>query len=167
MYTAAHTAALLINGKEVGRKKVGKDAVAEFKVVYEPGEIVAVGYDEAGKEIGRASLRSGGKETILRALPEQERIGKEDLAYVRLQYTDNAGEVKMLARGEIGVQVEGGELLALGSACPYNERGYLTDKTDTYFGEALAIVRPAADASEVIVRASSPYGNAEARVRCK
>ena len=84
-----------------------------------------------------------------------------------LQYTDNAGEVKMLARGEIGVQVEGGELLALGSACPYNERGYLTDKTDTYFGEALAIVRPAADATEVIVRASSPYGNAEARVRCK
>ncbi len=167
VYTAAHTAALFINGKEVGRKKVGKDAVAEFKAVYEPGEIVAVAYDEAGKEVGRASLRSGGKETVLRALPEQESIGKEDLAYVRLQYTDNAGEVKMLARGEIGVQVEGGELLALGSACPYNERGYLTDKTDTYFGEALAIVRPAADASEVIVRASSPYGNAEARVRCK
>ena len=47
-----------------------------------------------------------------------------------------------LARGDIRVAVEGGTLLALGSACPYNERGYLTDTTDTYYGQALAIVKP-------------------------
>ena len=39
------------------------------------------------------------------------------------------------------VTVNGGELLGLGNACPYNEIGYVTNRTDTYYGEALAAVR--------------------------
>ena len=44
------------------------------------------------------------------------------------------------------VQVAGGQLVGLGSACPYNERSYLGTETDTYYGEALAIVRAAGGA---------------------
>ena len=60
---------------------------------------------------------------------------------MRLQYTDKTGTVKPLKRGTLEVHVENGELLGLGNGCPYNERGYRTSKTDTYFGEALAVVR--------------------------
>ena len=49
--------------------------------------------------------------------------------------------MKPLERGILNVEVTGGKLLGLGSACPYNEIGYLTSKTDTYFGEALAVVQ--------------------------
>ena len=55
-------------------------------------------------------------------------------------------------------------MLALGSACSYNERGYLTDTTDTYYGEALAIVEPAGN---VTVKAESPYGSSETSVCCE
>ena len=46
-----------------------------------------------------------------------------------------------LKRGTLEVTVENGELLGLGNGCPYNERGYRTAKTDTYYGEALAVIR--------------------------
>lgn len=46
-----------------------------------------------------------------------------------------------MKRATLEVTVENGELLGLGNGCPYNERGYRTSKTDTYYGEALAVIR--------------------------
>ena len=63
---------------------------------------------------------------------------------MRLRYTDEAGVTKPLKRGMLKVSVEGGTLLGLGSACPYQEGSFLDDETDTYYGEALAVVRAAA-----------------------
>ena len=60
---------------------------------------------------------------------------------MRLRYTDKAGERKPLEHKKISVRVEGGELVALGNGCPFNRLGYLGDETDTYYGEALAVVR--------------------------
>ena len=165
VYTTCPKAAVYVNGKKVGQKKVGKDARAYFKVTYHPGELVAVGLDEKGNESCRTLLKSAGeKVTKLCALPEADSISREDLSYVRLQYTDANGVWKPLARGDIKVEVEGGELLALGSACPHNERGYLSDTTDTYFGEALAIIRPAKNADAVVITAHSKYGDAQVSV---
>lgn len=164
VYTACPRAAVYINGKKVGEKRVGKNARAYFKVTYSSGELVAVGLDKSGKEVCRTALKSAEKQTMLCAKPELDSIGRDDLAYVRLTYTDKNGVWKPLARGDIKVSVEGGELLALGHACPYNENGYLNDYTDTYFGEALAIIRPARDAAEIVLSAESPHGNAVARV---
>lgn len=61
--------------------------------------------------------------------------------------------------------VEGGELLTLGNACPYNQQGYLTDATDTYYGQALAIIRPDGPGA-VTFRAESPCGSAQITIPC-
>ena len=167
VYTTCPRAALYINGKKVGEKKVGKNARAYFKVTYASGELVAAGLDKSGREVCRTTLKSPSKDTILAAIPENELISRDQLCYVKLRYTDKDGIWKPLARGDIGVKVEGGELLALGSACPYNEQGYLGDTTDTYFGEALAIIRPSKDAERIKLSAVSPYGNAETEVECR
>ena len=160
VYSCAHTVKLFINSRPVGCKRMKKDCRAVFKVKYEGGCVLAVGYDAAGKELCRTSLATAGEETVLAAVPEAKLLGPKDLWYVRLQYTDAAGNLKPLARGEVHVEVEGGELLALGHACPYNEEGYLKDRTDTYYGEALAIVKPAG--GTVKLRAESAFGTAEA-----
>ena len=86
-------------------------------------------------------MRTAGKETKLTLLPESDAIKADELAYVRIAYTDNNGEVKPLARADVKVKVEGGELLGLGTGCSYTERSYLDDTTDTYYGEAMAVVK--------------------------
>lgn len=61
--------------------------------------------------------------------------------------------------------MENGTLLGLGHACSYNADGYLNDFTDTYYGEAMAVIRPNGK-GDVHVMAQSPFGDAEATVRC-
>ena len=52
------------------------------------------------------------------------------------------GETRSLARGVLRASVEDGDLLGFGCASPFNEGSFVTGETQTYFGEALAVVRP-------------------------
>ena len=141
----------------MGRKKLPKNQQTKFTLPYQAGELTAVVYDAAGKETARTSLVTAGDETELRLLPEKDVLQKGDLLYVHLRYTDKNGTVKPVVRGKIDVEVQGGKLLALGNACSYNPVGYQVTSTDTYYGEALAIIEPLGD---VTVKAKSPYGDA-------
>ena len=141
VYARAHSVKLLVNGKCVGRKELKNGCIAKFRCTYEDGTVEAVSYGAAGLEIGRCALRTAGPETQLRAVPEAGAVKPGGLAYIRLQYTDENGTLKPLERGVLTVEVQGGRLLGLGSACPYNEIGFVTSRTDTYYGEALAVVQ--------------------------
>lgn len=164
VYARAASVALYINGKKVGKKPYRNDCKVIFKTRYENGEIMAVAYDERGKEIARSVLYTAGLETELRAVPEQPTVQAGKLAYIRLQYTDKNGVIKPLERNLLHVELTGGELLALGNGCPYNEIGYLTNITDTYYGEALAIVK-ARDAGEIMLKVTDGDRHGMARVR--
>ena len=139
VYARAAKVELLLNGKPVDTKTLKNTCLAHFRIPYESGELTAVSYDSAGREISRRTLVTAGEETRLRiepeAAPEQ---GK--LCWVRLRYTDENGIVKPMERGHIKVNVTGGKLLGLGSACPFYPESYLDPVTDTYYGEALAVV---------------------------
>ena len=148
VYARAAKVALLVNGEKVGEKALKKDCIARFRCTYQDGTVEAVAYDAAGKETGRCALHTAGSETELRAEPEETGIAPGGLSFVRLRYTDRAGTVKPLERGILSVQVEGGRLLGLGSACPYNALGFTGTRTDTYYGEALAVVQ--ADSGEAV-----------------
>ena len=141
VYARADRVELFINGKSVGSKKMKNDCRTSFDVIYEEGTIEAISYDAQNREIARNVLYTAGKETILTGIPEEKETEAKKLCFVRLQYTDKTGTVKPLKRGTLEVTVENGELLGLGNGCPYNERGYRTAKTDTYYGEALAVIR--------------------------
>ena len=164
VYTEGTRARLLLNGRPLGEKRVKKCGKAVFKVKYAPGELTAVAFGKNGEELGRTSLKSAEKGTRLTLVPERESAEQGGLLYIRLRYTDANGELKPLVRGKIAVEAEGGQLLGLGSAAPYNEAGYLSAETDTYYGEALAVVRAEGD---IVFRAKSPFGNAEVRIPCK
>ena len=141
VYSRAPVVELLVNGKRVGKKKFKKNCRFDFKVKYYGGEIVAIGRDKSGRELSRNSLKTAGAETVLSVEPEKEEVKAGELCFVRLRFTDRKGNGKPLEHRAISVEVKGGELVALGNACPFNRDGYLGTKTDTYYGEALAVVR--------------------------
>ena len=62
VYARAASVALYINGKKVGKKPYRNDCKVIFKTRYENGEIMAVAYDERGKEIARSVLYTAGLE---------------------------------------------------------------------------------------------------------
>lgn len=141
VYSRAPVVALYVNGKRVGKKKFKKNCKFDFKIKYYDGEITAVNLDKKGNELTRSSLKTAENNTVLSVIPEKKEVKAGEVCFVRLRFTDKNGVVKPMEHREITVSVDGGELLALGNACPFNMTGYLGVKTDTYYGEAMAVVK--------------------------
>ena len=160
IYARAARVELVLNGHTVGSKTLKNDCLARFSIPYESGMLEAVSYDAADHEIGRCKLQSAGGTTRLTLDAEQPTVKPGHLCYIRLRYTDENGITKPLARGNIQVQVRGGTLVGLGSACPFNKHSYLDNETDTYYGEALAIVRMG-DGDAMTIAASDGEYSAE------
>lgn len=163
VYARAARVELVLNGHTVGSKTLKNDCLARFSIPYESGTLEAVSYDATDHEIGRCKLQSAGSTTRLTLDAEEPTVKPGHLCYIRLRYTDENGITKPLARGSIQVQVRGGTLVGLGSACPFNKHSYLDSETDTYYGEALAIVRMG-DGDAMTIAASDGEYSAELTV---
>ena len=163
VYARAARVELVLNGHTVGSKTLKNDCLARFSIPYESGTLEAVSYDAADHEIGRYKLQSAGGTTRLTLDAEEPTVKPGHLCYIRLRYTDENGITKPLMRGNIQVQVRGGTLVGLGSACPFNKHSYLDSETDTYYGEALAIVRMG-DGDAMTIAASDGEYSAELTV---
>ena len=149
-----------MNGRSAGRKKCAakKAYKAIFKTVYQPGELTAVSYDEAGREIGRKTLLTAGAEDVLTVKAEQTaiRADGEDLAYINIAITDGNGSIKVLREDKITVRVEGaGALAALGSSAGRTEETYHQCTHSAFEGRALAIVRAGYEPGKISVKISA------------
>ena len=71
VYARADRVCLLLNGNCVGEKREKNDCRFCFSIPYESGILEAVALDEGGKELGRCHLCTAGKQTFLRAEPEE------------------------------------------------------------------------------------------------
>ena len=156
---------LLINGKPVGRQKI-KECKALFKVKYAPGTVTAVAYDASGRETGRSELISADAPLKIAVRPEKCHAKPGEIVYVPVNIEGANGVVESNADRKLTITVEGGELLAFGSANPCTEEQYHTGSFTTYYGRALAVVR-AGEAGTVSIKASdgSMTGTAEIAVK--
>lgn len=170
VYARAAAVALVLNGREIGRKAMRHDCIARFSCAYEPGVLEAVSYAESGREIGRRRLVSADEQTVLTAEVESVNgkltagaVHPGRLCFVRLRYTDANGITKPLERGRITVGVEGGRLLGLGCAAPFNLDSFVSNETGTYYGEALAVIEAPHDATcgdEIVLTATDATNRA-------
>ncbi|MGL5260203.1 MAG: DUF4982 domain-containing protein, partial [Lachnospiraceae bacterium] len=160
VYARASVVKLFLNNKCIGSKKPKNDCKVVFEVTYQNGELKAISYDLNGKEIANQTLKTASKETMLQIEPEQGNTLREhELCYARLKFTDSKGIVKPLLKEEIKIEVTGGKLIGLGSACPYYTKNYLGNVCDTYYGEAMAIIQPYKN-EKMVIQGYSKLGNA-------
>ena len=140
VYSDAATVELLLNGKSLGKKKV-KECKAIYKTKYQSGTLTAVAYDASGRELSRADLCSATGNAKIVVKPEVQTARVGEIVYVPVQIAGENGVVESNADRKLTVTVEGGELLAFGSANPCTEEQYHTGSYTTYYGRSLAVVR--------------------------
>lgn len=139
VYAGGDTVELFQNGKSLGRQACGKDTRFEtqFHAVYEPGELVAVAY-ENGEEIGRVGLRTA-KRPAAAAL-SAERYGT--LAFVNVDVVDEEGLLAADAATPLHIEIEGSaRLLAFGGPKALYRNGYEHADTTAGEGHALAVLK--------------------------
>ena len=149
VYGMGHSCELFLNGKSLGKKKLGKEHRCTYKVGYEPGVLSVKTYDFNGRLLGEASLKSAQKETVLSVEAEEKTVAPGELLYIPIRYTDEDGILKPMEKHVVKVEADG--LLGLGNACSYNKDGYDKQETFTYYGQALAVVKADEDAKEMTI----------------
>lgn len=137
--SCAHAIRLELNGDVIAQKQL-RNFVAKFDVAYHPGTLVAFSLDENGREFARGSLSSAGKALHLMVAPEQRNAKAGGIAFVAVTIEGSNGEVEANADERLEVSVEGGTLLAFGSAQPAPTESFLDGAYTTYRGRALAVV---------------------------
>lgn len=150
VYSEGETVELSLNGKSLGRKKL-KEMRAIYKTKYVPGTLSVAAYDASGREMGRSELTSAVNAKIV-VKPEKTEVKPGEIVFVPINIEDENGIVESNADRKVRVTVEGGELLAFGSANPCTTEQYHTGEYTTYYGRALAIVR-AGESGKVTVTA--------------
>ena len=140
VYTDAAVVELFINGKKVGKSKV-KGCKAAFKTRYESGRIEAVAYDAGGRELPRSVLESATGKISICAEPEKTAAAAGEVVYIPVTLKGENGVIEHNADRKLTITVEGGLLLAFGSANPRTEENFDEDTYTTYYGKALAAVR--------------------------
>lgn len=157
LFEFACEAEVLVNGVSQGRQKV-TDYFAKFPCVYEPGEVVAIGYDESGKELYRNSMKTAGAKTKITATADKKQMqaGGDDVCYIQVEITDEQGNLKLLPEHNVSITVEGeGTLQGFGSAYHMNEEKYNQKTHRTYLGRLLAVIRSGKNAGNVKVTFSA------------
>jgi hypothetical protein len=144
VYTKAPIAKLYLNGRHVGTKRT-HECHADFKVRYEPGTLVALACKSTGECVGRAELQSATAPLALTLTREPRyQPGADvpgDVVFVDVTAADSEGVVEASLDTEVTVTVEGGTLLAFGSAAQKSERSYQEGCFPLRHGRALAAVR--------------------------
>jgi Beta-galactosidase/beta-glucuronidase len=157
VYSPGTSVELFQDGTSLGRKSLVNYKVS-FKTVYRSGELIAVSYDAGGREMARSSLRSASKETRIAVYAEESTIlaDGEDLAYIHVDLTDEAGIVKALADRSVRIRVEGpGRLIAVGSGNPSTNEAFTGDSYTTYNGRMIAILRSDGGEGRIAIRVES------------
>jgi beta-galactosidase len=158
VYTRAPIAKLYLNGRHQGTRRV-RDLHADFRVRYEPGELIAVACTAEGLELGRSVLKSAEGLLDLRLTVESCDAG---VAFVRVDVTDSTGTVEGSAYDEVSVRVTNGELIAFGSAAQKSTCSYVRGTFPLRYGRGLAVVRMSQ--GECTVSASAAGMHAELRL---
>lgn len=86
VYSRAHHVSLYLNGKCVDTKRMKGDCRFIFKTKYQPGELKAIGYDEADNVIAESKLITAKEATFLTAEPEKKKVNlNQELCYIRFR----------------------------------------------------------------------------------
>ncbi|MBQ6522004.1 MAG: DUF4982 domain-containing protein [Atopobiaceae bacterium] len=140
VYTKAPIVKLYQDGRHIWTKRT-YDNHADFTVAYRPGTLRALACTSDGSELSRAELSTA--EGPLGLFLAREGVGAlqpGDIAFVDV-VLGREGVPEGNADRPVTVEVEGGELLAFGSAAQKSECSYLSGTYPTRYGRALAIVR--------------------------
>lgn len=160
IYADAEEVELFLNGRSLGKKPAGEaqDFKATYELIYEPGELTAVSYDQ-GVETGRFSLATAGENIFLQADADRTILKADgsDLAFITVKLVDENGTENLFATKEITVSVEGPvSLQGFGSADPQSTRSYDDTTWETYDGYVMAVVRTGRTAGTARVKFTAP-----------
>lgn len=130
-----------------------------WDVVYEPGELKAVGYDRDGTVIASDVVRTAGEPAKLEVTVDRAHLAGDarDVAHVTVRALDAKGVLAPLAENRVTFEVIGpARLIGVDNGDLTNHESYKTNSRPLFHGMALALVQSTREAGAIRVVARSP-----------
>ncbi|MGC2164028.1 MAG: beta-galactosidase GalA, partial [Silvibacterium sp.] len=111
---------LLLNGRSLGRKKMPRNSHLQWTVPYEPGTLMARGYQN-GKLMAVERVETTGAPAAIKLTPDRTTINHdgEDLSIITVAVTDAQGRVVPVADNLIKFEIHGnGKIIGVGNGDP-------------------------------------------------
>ncbi|NQU87274.1 MAG: glycoside hydrolase family 2 protein [Mariniphaga sp.] len=151
VYTNGDEAELFLNGKSLGKKsKNPKSEVSTERyrlmwldVIYEPGELKAVGYKN-GRVVGEAIVRTASDPKTIKLTPDRYDINAtgDDLSYILVEAFDDEGNICPLADNLVNFKIKGpGEIAGVGNGNPQSHEPFIADYRKLFNGKAMLILK--------------------------
>jgi beta-galactosidase len=124
---------LALNGKSLGRQTMPRNGELKWNVAYEPGALVATGYN-AGKAVAQAKVETTGMPVAvqLRADRPHYQADGEDLSVITVALVDAQGRISPLAGNDVTFTLEGpGRIIGVGNGDPSSHEADVFVSTPT------------------------------------
>ncbi|MGN1090539.1 MAG: glycoside hydrolase family 2 TIM barrel-domain containing protein [Huintestinicola sp.] len=161
--TNAPKAALFLNGEKVNETEIdhahGTELLMNSIVKYTEGELLAIAYDENGKELARDVQRSFGDAAELRLTPDKQELKADDtdLIFIDISAYDKNGTFVANANNRAFVEVTGaGRLIGLDNGDSTDYEQYKGTSRRLFSGKLLAIIAAKKAAGDIDVKVTSP-----------
>ena len=169
VYTSGDEAELFLNGKSLGRKKIGQ---YEYRlrwddVVYQPGELKVVAYKN-GKRWATEVMKTTGPaaKLTLQADRDKIRVNGQDLSFVTVTVADKNGLLVPRSMNHIKFSVEGpGEIVATDNGDATSFESFQAAEHNAFNGLALVVVRAEVGRHGTIVLKAESDGLQPSRIK--
>ena len=142
-YSNLEAVELIVNGRSLGVQAIKRFGHAEWKVVYQPGEIVALGY-RGGRVVLRDSRQTAGPVAAVQLAPDRSRLNADgrDLAVVTVAVIDGQGRLAPTSSDLISFEVQGpGKIIGVGNGDPTSHEPDKASSRSVFNGQCQVLVQ--------------------------
>lgn len=159
VYSRSKIIKLELNGKVIDEQTIPDSSItATFEIVYQPGVLIAKGFDN-GKQVCADTLTTTGKPFAIRLTADRKIINANmnDLSFVNADIVDQKGNIVPWVNDmEITYQIKGNASIAgVGNGDPADMSSFQQNHKKVYQGRGLVIIRPKGTAGKIILKANA------------
>lgn len=156
VYTNCEKAALFLNGKSLGEKKLAdhEDRVLKWAVPYSPGTLTAKGYTTERTEMEYVLATEGEAVDIAMKVDRKElHANHYDVAHIEIQLVDDKGVPVRNADREIVFDVdEKLRIIGVDNGSKFNVQKYQSDRLVTDRGRAMLVIQAKGQAGQAAIQ---------------
>jgi beta-galactosidase len=126
-------------------------------VVYQPGEIKVVAYDENNKTVSEQIIKTAGEPYSVKLTADREKIKSDgkDLSFVTVEVLDKDGNLCPRSDYLLFFEVKGaGKLKAICNGNPIDHTSFASNNMRTFNGKMVAVIESGEESGEITLNVS-------------
>ncbi|MCX7916658.1 MAG: DUF4982 domain-containing protein, partial [bacterium] len=149
VYSSWNTVELFVNNISYGKKtKHFRGFINRYRliwngVIYQPGEIKAVAYDNDGKIVKEKMVKTAGKPAKIKLIPDRNSINGdgEDMVFIYVEILDEDGNLCPYADNLINFELEGcGEIVGVDNGNPVSTEPFCAKYRKAFHGKCVVYI---------------------------